>query len=194
MSDNFPSPSSPSDPDKPPKKRLSPAAIIVWGGLAALLLVVGLMLNRTQKGGIGIGDTVPADLEVTTFDGTTYRMGDLRGKVVLINFWASWCTTCKDEAVALEQAWQAVKPRGDVVFLGLDYVDTEPDALAYLERFGVTYPNGPDKATRWAQAFRVQGVPETYLVDKSGHLVYKKIGPFRNLDEIMTALSQALEK
>ena len=190
MSEQLSSP----EPQPAPRKRFSLGAIVVWGGLAALLLVVGLMLNRTQKGGIGIGDTVPADLEVTAFDGATYRMGDLRGKVVLINFWASWCTTCKDEAVALEQAWQMLQPRGDVVFLGLDYVDTEPDARAYLERFHVTYPNGPDKATRWAQVFHLKGVPETYIVDASGRLVYKKIGPFRDLDEILTALSQALEK
>lgn len=178
----------------PKKKKLSLGAIIVWGGLLALLVIVGLMLNRTQKGGIAIGETVPADLEMTAFDGTTYRMGDLRGKVVLINFWASWCTTCKDEAAALEQAWQLKKNSGEVVFLGLDYVDTEPDAKAYLERFDVTYPNGPDKATRWAQAFRLRGVPETYIVDKEGRLVYKKIGPFRDLDEIMAALQLALEK
>ena len=87
-----------------------------------------------------------------------------------------------------------MQPRGDVVFLGLDYVDTEPDARAYLERFDVTYPNGPDKATRWAQTFRLKGVPETYIVDASGRLVYKKIGPFRDLSEILDALSQALEK
>ncbi len=176
------------------KKRISWGAVAVWSGLIALLVIVGLMLNRTQRGGVAIGDTVPADLEVTSFDGATYRMGDLRGKVVLLNFWASWCTTCKDEAVALEQAWRMFQPQGNVLFLGLDYVDTEPDALAYLARYDITYPNGPDKGTRWAQTFRISGVPETYIVDREGRLVYKKIGPFQNLNEIVAAIQQALEK
>ncbi len=186
--------SADSAPSSPPKKRLSVGALVVWGGLAALLLAVGLMLHRAQKHGIAIGDPLPENLTLTAFDGTTYRMGDLKGKVVLLNFWASWCDTCKDEAVALEQAWETLQPRGDVLFLGLDYVDTEPDALAYLKRYGVTYPNGPDKATRWAQTFRLTGVPETYIVDKNGRLAYKKIGPFRSLEEIMAALQQVLEK
>ena len=178
----------------PDKKGLTMGKVVVWGGLIALLVIIGLMLNRTQKGGVAIGDRVPPDLTLTAFDGTTYRVGDLKGKVVLFNFWASWCTTCKDEAVALEQAWQHFKPRGDVVFLGLDYVDTEPDAKAYLARYHITYPNGPDKATHWAQTFRITGVPETYIIDKDGRLAYKKIGPFRSLDEILAAVTAVLEK
>ncbi len=177
-----------------PARSFSFGKVVVWGGVLALLVVIGLMLNRTQRGGVAVGDKVPPDLSVTAFDGTTYRLGDLKGKVVLINFWASWCTTCKDEAVALEQAWQTLRPRGDVLFLGLDYVDTEPDARKYLQRYGVTYPNGPDKATHWAQTFRITGVPETYIVDKNGRLAYKKIGPFADLNEIMAALQAALER
>ncbi len=192
--DSSPQPETPPEATPSPKQGLTLGKVIVWGGLIALLVVIGLMLNRTQKGGVAIGDRVPPDLTLTAFDGTTYRVGDLKGKVVLFNFWASWCTTCKDEAVALEQAWQQLQPRGDVIFLGLDYVDTEPDAKAYLQRYHITYPNGPDKATHWAQTFRITGVPETYIIDKDGRLAYKKIGPFRDLNEIMAAITAVLEK
>ncbi len=174
------------------QKKPSLTVVFIWAGVLALLLVVGLMLKRTQRGPIVVGDTVP-DLSMTAFDGTTYRLSELRGTVVLINFWASWCTTCKDEAAALEQAWRQLKPRGDVLFLGLDYVDTEPEAKAYLAQYEITYPNGPDLGTRWAQAFRIRGVPETYILDKEGRLAYIKIGPFAGTQEILNAITPLLE-
>ncbi len=184
-----------SEPQQPEAaKRVPWGKILVWGGFLVLLAIIGIALVKTQRGGIAIGGKVPPDLTMTDFSGRTYRLGDLRGKVVLINFWASWCNTCKDEAVMLEQAWEQYKDRGDVVFLGLDYVDTDPDALAYIKKYGITYPNGPDKATRWAQTFHLRGVPETYIVDRNGRLAYKKIGPFQSLQEILSALSLALEK
>ncbi|HEY57517.1 MAG TPA: TlpA family protein disulfide reductase [Anaerolineae bacterium] len=175
-----------------PEQKTPLTMILIWAGVLALLAVVGLMLKRTHQGPIQVGDPVP-DLSVTAFDGTTYRLSELHGKVVLINFWASWCTTCKDEAAPLEQAWRQLSPRGDVLFLGLDYVDTEPEAKAYLAKFDITYPNGPDLGTRWAQAFRIRGVPETYILDKEGRLAYIKIGPFAGLNEILNAITPLLE-
>lgn len=184
-------PPEPLEPQEPQRK--TPLTVIlIWAGVLALLVIVGLMLKRTQKGHIQVGYPVP-DLSVTAFDGTTYRLSALRGKVVLINFWASWCTTCKEEAVAMEQAWRQLSPRGDVIFLGLDYVDTDPEAKAYLAKFDITYPNGPDLGTRWAQAFRIRGVPETYILNKEGRLAYIKIGPFTGLNEILNAITPLLE-
>src|SRR3990172_8086404 len=63
------------------------------------------------------------------------------------------------------------------LFLGVDYVDTEPEALAYLAEFGITYLNGPDLGTRIAQAYRIRGVPETFFIDKGGPVRWVKIGP-----------------
>ena len=179
---------------QPEKKSLPWGKIIVWVGFFIILGIIAVALVRTQRGGIPIGGKVPEDLTMTDFSGRTWRIGDLRGKVVVINFWASWCDTCKDEAVALEKAWEQYSSRGDVVFLGLDYVDTDPDAKAYIKRYGITYPNGPDKATRWAQTFHLRGVPETYIIDRNGRLAYKKIGPFQSLSEILNAVSSVLEK
>ena len=79
-----------------------------------------------------------------------------------------------------------------VLFLGVNYVDTEPEALAYLARFDITYPNGPDLGTRIAQAFRIRGVPETFVVGPDGRIVAVKIGPFQSLSEITAAVEQAL--
>lgn len=82
------------------------------------------------------------------------------------------------------------------MFLGVDYVDTEPEALAYIEEFEITYPNGPDLGTEISQAYRIQGVPETFFVAKDGTLRDVKIGPLyppELEDRILELLSEVLE-
>jgi len=111
-----------------------------------------------------------------TFDGQTVKLSDLRGKVVVINFWASWCQPFRDEAAFLEKTWRAYQGRG-VVFVGIDWVDPEPNARAYLKEFDITYPNGPDLGTQIGPLYRIKGVPETYFVGKDGNLYGNALGP-----------------
>jgi cytochrome c biogenesis protein CcmG/thiol:disulfide interchange protein DsbE len=174
------------------EKRINWGVVLVWVLVLGLLALVGFGLVRAQEGPIGIGKIVP-DFTLTTFDGEQLNIADYRGKVVLVNFWASWCKPCEQEAAELEQAYQNFKDR-DVVFLGVDYVDTETEALDYLDRFDITYPNGPDLGTRISQAFRILGVPETYIVGKDGTIVGIKISPYLSIEEIETALLQALNQ
>jgi cytochrome c biogenesis protein CcmG/thiol:disulfide interchange protein DsbE len=162
-------------------------------GVLALLAVMALGLLRTQEGSKSVGDRVP-DFTLTTFEGQQINLADLKGKVVLINFWASWCKPCEAEAADLEAAWRYYQPRGDVVFLGVDWTDTDTAAKEYLEKFDITYPNGPDLGTRISQAFRTTGVPETYIVDRDGTLAYVKISPFESLEEITSAIDPLLEQ
>ncbi len=166
--------------------------ILVWGGVLGLLAILAMGLIRTQQGPITVGDRVP-NFTLTTFDGEPIELEDLKGKVVVLNFWASWCKPCEQEAADLETAWRFYQPRGDVVFLGVDYVDTEPEARAYLEKFDITYPNGPDLGTRISQAFRIRGVPETYFIDKENTLRQVQIGPFSSLPQIQSAVEALLE-
>jgi len=165
-------------------------AILAWGVLLALLTLLGFGLLRSQQGPISVGSVVP-DFVLTTFEGEEIALRDLAGQVVVINFWASWCTTCDAEAAELEQAYQMYKDR-NVVFLGVDYSDTDRAALEYLEKFGITYPNGPDLRTRISQAFRIRAVPETYIVAPDGTLALAKIGPFTSLQEIVNAIEGVL--
>ncbi len=159
--------------------------------LVGFLSLIGLGLRRTQAGPIVIGQKVPT-FELTTFDGKVYNTQNMQGKVIVVNFWASWCKPCEQEAFELEEAWQYYKPGGNVVFLGVDYVDTEPEALGFIQQFGLTYPNGPDLRTRISQMFRIQGVPETYIIDRDGRLAFVKKGPFLSVGEIRAAIDPLL--
>lgn len=173
------------------------AQVIVWIFLAGLLVIVALGLNRAQQGTIQPGHVVN-DFTLPLFSGYEYEgrdevhLDDLRGKVVVINFWASWCKPCEQEAADLQRAWEQYEPTGEVIFLGVDYVDTEPDARVYLKKFGITYPNGPDLATRISQYFRTKGVPETYFIDREGVLRYVQVGPFSSLQQIQAIIDPIL--
>jgi len=157
--------------------------ILAWLGLAVLLAMLAMGLVNTQRGPVLVGQDAP-DFVLSTFDGQEIDTQDLQGKVIVVNFWASWCKPCEQEAADLEAAWQDYAPGQQVVFLGVDYVDTEPEALGYLQKFNITYPNGPDLRTRISQAYRTSGVPETYFIDRQGKLAYVQIGPFRSLAQI----------
>jgi cytochrome c biogenesis protein CcmG/thiol:disulfide interchange protein DsbE len=165
--------------------------IIAWVGLFALLIIVAMVLLRQQQGPVAIGQTPPS-FTLTTFEGQTFGPDEMAGKVVLVNFWASWCKTCEQEAPDLEAAWRFYQPRGDVLFLGIAWTDTESASLAYIEKFDITYPNGPDIGTAISQAYRTTGVPETYIIDKSGKLASVKPSPYTSLAEIQSVIDPLL--
>ena len=147
------------------------AAFVV---LVAFLGLLGWGLVKAQKSPITSG--AAPDFTLTSFDGKTLTLSKLQGKVVVVNFWASWCPPCRVEAPYLEQTWRKYKDRG-VVFIGVDYVDTEPNALTYLKEFDITYFNGPDLGTRISQSYNIKGVPETYYVARNGEVRGNTIGP-----------------
>ncbi|MBV6396722.1 MAG: Thiol-disulfide oxidoreductase ResA [Anaerolineales bacterium] len=173
------------------------AQIFVFAALIGLLALVGVTLNKRQQGTVQPGDQIP-DFSMPLFSGYEYegksevRFADLRGKVTVINFWASWCKPCEQEAAELQEAWEYYEPTGAVVFLGADYVDTEPEARVYLKKFGITFANGPDMGTRVSQLFRIKGVPETYFIDKRGVLRYVQVGPFLSVTDIQKQIDSLL--
>jgi cytochrome c biogenesis protein CcmG/thiol:disulfide interchange protein DsbE len=174
------------------------AQIIIWVFLVGLLAIVAAGLRRAQQGTVQPGQVIK-NFTLPLYSGydlggkSEIHLEDLRGKVVVINFWASWCKPCEQEAAEMQQAWTEYEPTGKVVFLGVDYVDTELEARVYLKKFGITYTNGPDLATRISQYFRIKGVPESYFVDQDGVLQYVQIGPFTSIDQIRAQIDPLLK-
>ncbi len=126
------------------------------------------------------------------YDRVTLQLSKLRGTPILLNFWASWCTTCKDEQPLLESAWRRYK--GQVLFIGLSHLDQDKNARAWLQCYDVTYPNALDLGGKAYNAYRVQGVPETYFIDKEGNIVDYYVGAIPNgsiLDQLLQKLLQA---
>ena len=127
-------------------------------------------------------DTLAPGFNMEFFNGyewenrPTASLDDMKGQVVVLNFWASWCVECRIEADLLENSWRAYQDQG-VVFLGVAYIDVEPQSLAYMKEFNVTYPNAPDLRSRISQDYKVTGVPETFFIGKDGLVKEIVIGP-----------------
>lgn len=188
-----PDPPAPGEPKPEKKSRLGSAlliGIIAIVGITFLAVFYVGILNPPSK---RVGEGTAPEIQFVTYDGQEVRLSDFRGKPVVVNFWASWCVPCREEQALLESTWR--RYNGDVIFLGLDYLDQEPNALAYLEEFDVTYPNGPDKGSRAYTTYHVQGVPETFFIDAEGKVHGYYVGPIpaaeleRRIQALMAAES-----
>src|ERR671936_778252 len=148
------------------------AAVAAVAGLFALLIWRVVHQNRdTAAVQVARGETRPAPaFDLPRLDGHgRVSLASLRGKAVVVNFWASWCVPCKREAPQLEQSWKAWSGQGLVV-LGIDANDVSGDARHFARKLGLTYPLVHAPTTIWDD-WGVTGVPETFFVDRRGRLV-----------------------
>ena len=137
------------------------------------------------------GRTAPA-FALKVMDGPdSVRLADLRGKVVVLNFYASWCLECRDEHAVLQEAAAAYVPKG-VQFFGVLYNDNPENGRSYLQEMGgQAYPTLLDPRTRTAIDYGVYGVPETFFISPDGHVASKKVGPITPA-EIDSAIRQLM--
>jgi cytochrome c biogenesis protein CcmG/thiol:disulfide interchange protein DsbE len=117
-----------------------------------------------------------APFALTSFTGEPVSLAAQRGRVVVLNFWASWCfPACYEEAPVLERGWRTWRERG-VAVIGVDIQDTEERARKFIADFGLTFPNAPDTTGKVAIDYGVYGVPETFFIDRSGRIRAKHVG------------------
>ena len=154
-----------------------------WVAVAAVVAVVvgwafvaGRSLGRDprQVESALLGKPAPA-FRLPTLDGGTVDSGDWRGEVVVVNFWASWCVPCREEAPELQAFAERWEGRG-VRLVGIVYSDEESEAAAFRDRYRLTYPQAVDPGGRAAIDFGVFGVPETYVIAGDGTVMAKLIG------------------
>jgi cytochrome c biogenesis protein CcmG/thiol:disulfide interchange protein DsbE len=171
-------------------------------GLVALLFSLLAWSLLTDEGGTLAAEAnrgerpAAPDFTLERLDESSeLRLSELEGKAVLVNFWASWCAPCKEEAPFLEEVWRDNRDRGLVV-VGLDAKDFRADARRFAERFGLTFPlvyDGPGDST---DPYGVTGFPETFVIDREGHVVAAFKGGVDGEDvrpKLLAAIEQALE-
>lgn len=175
-------------PNFPRKRFPLLAGGLIFLVMIGLLVILAVQMKASRVTSLEVGQQV-RDFSITTFDGQQFTLSEQAGRIVLLNFWSSWCASCDEEGAALEQVWQEVEPGGEILFLGVNYVDTDKDSMAFLERYNITYPNGADLGSRIANYFKVDAVPETYLINPDGTLAAIQIGPFTTPDQVREFLS-----
>jgi cytochrome c biogenesis protein CcmG/thiol:disulfide interchange protein DsbE len=124
-------------------------------------------------------------------DGGRIAASDFRGKPLVVNFWATWCGPCRQEQGILQGLWQRYHDRG-VMFLGVDQRDDPAAAAAQLRDLGVTYPNLSDLSGAYANDFGFVGLPDTYVVDRSGTIRYQVIGRISDPSQLATLIDHVL--
>jgi cytochrome c biogenesis protein CcmG, thiol:disulfide interchange protein DsbE len=174
--------------------------VLQVGAVAVVALLLGLLGWRlaANEDGQGLvaqirsGEKPPApEFELDRLDGDgALKLSSLRGQAVVLNFWASWCNPCRDEAPELQQAAETWADDG-VVVLGLDFNDFSGDARRFADKYGLTYPIVTDPQGAVAGRFGVTGVPETFFIDKSGRIV-SHVRSQIAADELEAGIKEAL--
>lgn len=169
------------------------AVALVVGGLALLTVRAGRQASITAALARGLTPEAPPFVLPRLDRDGTLALTALRGQVVVLNFWASWCVPCRDEAPLLEATWQRYRDRG-VVVVGVNVQDLVPAAQRFLRETRVTYPVVRDRDSRVYRAYGLTGVPETFFIDRQGRIVRKFPGVITEQAEWVHAVEEVLRR
>jgi cytochrome c biogenesis protein CcmG/thiol:disulfide interchange protein DsbE len=156
--------------------------VVVAAAALVALLVYGVASqgdDRTIDDALARGERVPApqrSLSVLGSEGGKSSLADYRGRVVVVNFWASWCPPCVDELPVLQRTQRRIERRGATV-LGVNYKDIPEDALGFVRRFRLSYPSLRDRDGEYAERYGAAAFPETFVIDRRGRIAALRRGP-----------------
>ena len=163
-------------------------ALLAWAASQQRGQPAGTGINQ-QFGEIPVESSPAADFTLPLLNGDAVRLSDLRGSVVMVDFWASWCAPCRQESPALNRAYAAYADR-PVEFIGVNVWDTENSAELFLVEYGVEYPAGVDSGGDIALNYGVRGIPEKFFIDANGIIRHKYVGPMP--EDVLRATLDAL--
>ena len=164
-------------------------AILAWASARSGGNPGGLAVND-EFGQVKVGPEVAQDFDLNLIPDGQLKLSDLRGQVVMVDFWASWCPPCRQEAPVLTQIYEEYRDRG-VMFVGVDVWDHLGDAELYLQQEGPTYPNGFDATGVIAIDYGVRGIPEKFFIGRDGAIAKKFVGPL-NATQLRETLNELL--
>lgn len=158
-----------------------------WNVLIVLMALVGLAwiwVSRVPGGGTTAAGALPAapavgypapELTLTTTSGETFKLSDLRGKPVVLNFWATWCPPCRAELPELQAASQNLA--GQVAIVGVNQAEDPDQVRAFAQKLGITYPIPLDENGAASRLYAVRSLPTTFFIDRSGIIRQIQVGP-----------------
>lgn len=167
--------------------------VLIYTMIVVFLGLIAYGVLTTDYEFVKVGSQIP-DFSVTSISGENIEISSLPQDLRVIHFWASWCVTCKDEAPALEEAWEQYRGGQEVLFLGVATSDNDQDARGFISDMGVTYPNTLDPDGQIADLFTAMAIPETFFLDKQGVVLYRQVGAFRNSQQIIQIIDKLLEE
>ena len=186
--------STPDSTYYPGRVRTGLALNVIAATALIVLLAYGLTAQGTDTSidaavAEGARPEAPSTSLSVLGDAGEASLADYRGQVVVLNFWASWCPPCRDEAPLLEAAHRRIEDSGAIV-LGVDYKDIPEDALGFVSEFDINFPSLRDPDGEYAERYATLGIPETFVIDRRGRITALRRGPVdqRWLDQTLGPL------
>jgi len=135
----------------------------------------------------------PVDFTISMLDGTIVNLAQLKGKVVFLNFWATWCGPCRSEMPSMEAVYQKLKDKG-LEIIAVNLGDSRKEVSDFMNNYKLNFPAGTDEKKLTGMYYHIQAIPTTYIIDRRGLIIARLVGSINwNTPKVIAALESALQ-